>query len=133
MAGFVALAVLLHVGRTAFRVGSAKTDHEHIAVADLDNGFIGWNAFDARYPFWPRFWRGLLGMPCTGRQFCETEGPPPGAPKRLLETCELEHPELRRYHLGNPLVLDTTPAQKDLLRRLQERNLARMAAFFDAL
>ena len=41
-------------------------------------------------PFWPRYWRCLLGRPWRGRPVCDTD------PTRLAEACEYAHPGMVR-------------------------------------
>jgi hypothetical protein len=87
------------------RVSWARTYHSHTWVhVQAGKPFI---SIASQAPFWPRCWRGLLGLPSERLPLCpQVEG-------RLLDTCEYAHPEIKGVDRTNP-----TQAQLDLFRRL---------------
>lgn len=133
MAAVFALAVLLHVGRTAYRVGSLRDKHYHNYVLSHKYEFPASGVAPARSPFWPRFWRGLLGMPCTGQRFCKVDRFPPGW-TYLIEMCEIENPEIVWRPNANTVGWNDTPAQRELKERLKKIYQARecIQRLFDA-
>jgi len=124
MALLFVLAVLLHVGRTAYRAASIRDKHFHTYVLSREHEFPASGVAAAGSPFWPRFWRGLLGMPCAGPGFCRVNRFPPGW-AYLLETCELEHPEIAWRPNPYTVGWSHTQAQKELEERLKEIYAAR--------
>jgi hypothetical protein len=102
----IGVGVLLHVTLGTIRVNSVRTDHFHTWV-QVQAGKPLIIIRSLRSPYWPRYWRSLLGIPSEKLPLChEVEG-------RLLDTCEYAHPEIKDVSRTN-----IARAQLDLYRRL---------------
>ena len=104
--------IALHMGLAALRVSSAKEYHGHTWVHVQGGKPFFTLASAEQPPFWPRYWRYLLGVRWKGLPMCRTvEG-------RLLDTCEVAHPEIRKSGVGDRI--EPTGSQIDLMRRLKD-------------
>ena len=113
MVGISILAVSMGVLVPAFRVAFENDRHFHVYLAmvekDKYNRVVPMGGHESS-PFWPRYWRCLLGRPWVGRSYCARD------PDRLGEVCYLAHPELQ-----NPPVpddLSRLPALEAEFKRL---------------
>jgi hypothetical protein len=83
----VASALVIWLGIAAVDVYSAKEHHVHMGI-DL-RGTPSLAAMGGMEPpFWPRYWRRLLGRPWRSQPLCP---PTPGVED---EECEFAHPEM---------------------------------------
>jgi hypothetical protein len=103
------IAVVLGFGIPAIEVLRAKENHEHTYVGN-NRGSWGMATDFVDAPFWPRYWRRLLGEPWREQPLCRT------SPGHIEEVCSFAHPEIvvkrgDRYKY--------TPAQFALYRRLK--------------
>src|SRR4051812_5724557 len=94
MAVVVALAILFHVSQTAYVVLPGTGRHLHTSVVVEPSGCPGCAMFWVQSPFWPRFWRSLLGMPWRNRRLCVKPRQPIPPGSHFLEMCEFENPEI---------------------------------------
>jgi hypothetical protein len=95
MAVTAATAVALWLGTTAFRVkndrGSQWISHLWERYGSLQPGSIYNSQHEA--PFWPRYWRRLLGQPWPGTYACDPSAESSGRYGRLVVT--IAAPSLR--------------------------------------
>lgn len=108
--------IALHIALTTVRVVAAKEYHFHTWVTVQGDKAFNTLAAAERPPFWPRYWRGLLGLPWKSQPLCrEVKG-------RLLDLCEFAHPEIRTTVGGKSDQIFPTQNQIDLQRRLSNQS-----------
>jgi hypothetical protein len=78
-------AITLHMSLAALQVSRAYEVHSHSWVTG--RGMIVQDSRETP-PFWPRYWRSLLGLRWKGVPLC------PKVEGRLLEACQFECPEI---------------------------------------
>ena len=118
MVAVVGLAVALGLGLPAREVAGWKDYHTHGRV--IEKGGVTYTQWDsgAASPFWPRYWRRLLGRPSTGLALCGPGGGP------AAETCGRGHPEIL-VPIGNGQSIHRpTPEMREAVKRLDERRAA---------
>jgi hypothetical protein len=82
------VALLLWMGLLAREVHRENDYHFHVSVITVnDRPGIAWDD-KAVPPFWPRYWRRLLGRPWRGQPVCGT------AEGHYAESCSFAHPEM---------------------------------------
>jgi hypothetical protein len=111
----LSLAVALHLSLTAIKVSSTKEYHMHTWVhVQKIKAFITESGSE-QPPFWPRYWRNLLGLKWKGLPMCpQVEG-------RFLDICEVAHPELLTPVGKGVYDLRPTRSQNDLLWQLSKQ------------
>ncbi len=112
----MAFAIALHVTLTAIRVLAAKEYHSHSWVQVQGDMVFNTLAAAEQPPFWPRFWRCLLGLRWKSQPLC------PEVNGRLLDLCEFAHPEIREPAGGGIFRIVPTQSQIDLARRLRNQS-----------
>jgi hypothetical protein len=102
------IGAALGFGLPAIEVFCTKESHEHTYVGN-NRGEWGLVVEFVHAPFWPRYWRRLLGRAWRGQRLCQP------SPDRLEEVCSLAQPEVVsvKYDTYN-----YTKAQSELQRRL---------------
>ncbi len=114
MIGTVAvLGVALGLGLPAIEVYRFSDHHIHgsVQVREGRADFV-WQ-LTIQPPFWPRYWRRLLGRPWRQQPICgQGEG-------HIAEACEFEHPEIH-YRATNDFGEDvgSSPAMNAAVDRL---------------
>lgn len=122
MAMVLVFAVTLHLSLTAYRVFTGRTKHMHTSIVVLDDGSAGGYANGAAQPpFWPCYWRGILGMPWRQQGLCKQGMKPPGTASLFLETCEYEDKEICVLTNPDTIGWNFTQRQLDLESRLMDR------------
>jgi hypothetical protein len=111
----IGFAVALHVTLAAIRVSAAKEYHAHSWVQVRGNKVGNTLAFE-RPPFWPRYWRCLLGLPWKSQPLC------PNVKGRLLDRCEFAHPEICKSEGGGRFTIVPTQSQVNLAHRLRNQS-----------
>jgi hypothetical protein len=110
MAAVLAPALALGLGLPAYEVYSHSDIHHHAYVGLIDGRPIYlWNAH-INPPFWPRYWRRLLGR--------EQDGCGAGA-GFLEETCALTQPEIVGEFICRGPAINPTPAMVAAYERLK--------------
>ena len=112
----LSLAVALHMSLTAIRVSSAKEYHMHTWIHGRGIKAFIIVSVGERPPFWPRYWRNLLGLKWKGLPLC------PHVAGRLLDICEFAHPELLTPVGNGNYELNPTRSQNDLRRQLSKQS-----------
>ena len=108
------LGVVLGFGAPAIEVLRAKENHEHTFVGN-NRGSWGMAIDFVDAPFWPRYWRRLLGKPWREQSLCQMSR------GHIEEVCSLAHPEIvvKRGDLYS-----YTPVQSALYRILKKSPIA---------
>jgi hypothetical protein len=83
----LAFGMILGFGLPALEVLRTKKSHEHTFMGN-NRGRWGLVIDFVDAPFWPRYWRRLLGKPWKERPFCQA------TPGRIEEVCSFDHPEI---------------------------------------
>jgi hypothetical protein len=104
------IGVVLGFGVPAIEVSRAKENHEHTWMGN-NRGSWGLVIDFVDAPFWPRYWRRLLGKPWREQLLCQT------SPERIEEVCSVAHPEIV---LKKGDTYEFTPAQFVLYHRLKD-------------
>jgi hypothetical protein len=113
MALVIAFGIVFHLGLTAYRVYSANEYHAHTWINNQSGKPSFAVAANQRPPFWPRYWRCLLGRPWKGLPLC------PRVDGRLREACEFAQPEIHMNPgRGRDLFLPTR-SQLELERQIK--------------
>jgi hypothetical protein len=109
----IGVGVAVHVPAAAIRVNSAKAPHLHAWVGIGGKPYFTLASFQP--PFWPRYWRCLLGLPWENVPVC------PRFEGRFLDMCEYRYPEYlkRDDRTGTRFRSVPTQAQLDLKMRLE--------------
>jgi hypothetical protein len=108
-------AVARHVALSTIRVFEAKEYHSHTWVHVRGDKVFTALAFE-QPPFWPRYWRCLLGLPWKSQPLC------PEVNGRLLDHCEFAHPEIFESAGGGRGRIVPTQSQIELARRLRNQS-----------
>lgn len=98
IAAIFCVGLAIHLALSAWRVYSLKL-HMHTAIivnSGVPEPFTGFTWA----PFWPTYWRTILGIPLNCKRLCEYE------PRFLVERCELETPETRPYRITSGFTTD---------------------------
>ncbi len=111
----ILVGLALHFAMSARRVYATKEYHFHTWVFLSGNKPFATISSANQPPFWPRYWRCILGLPWRGRALCQ---PVDG---HFLEMCEFAHPEIRKPLGGGRSTVVLTQGQNDLQKRLKER------------
>jgi hypothetical protein len=111
----IGFAVALHVILAAFRVSAAKEYHSHSWVQVRGAKVFNVLAGSEQSPFWPRYWRYLLGLQWKSQPLC------PNVKGRLLDLCEFAHPEICESE-GGRFKNFPTQSQVDLAHRLRNQS-----------
>ena len=108
----LAIGIIFHLVLTAYRVHGVREYHLHTYVA-IHNGYpLMISDSGAKTPFWPRYWRCLLGRPWRRQALCGfTEG-------RLEELCQFSHPEILEPLGSGHFEVRHSEAQIKMHRRL---------------
>jgi hypothetical protein len=103
----------LGFGLPALEVSRRDESHAHTHIGKSRTGRWGlvYDRVDA--PFWPRYWRRLLGKPWKGQPLCRAR------PGHLEETCIFAHPEIV-VTSGAICYPTPTPVQLALFQRLKK-------------
>ena len=126
MLAVLAIAILLGATLPAIEVSRAPEFHVHAWVnpngrANIPPGQpirehmpVTLSQVEMRSsPFWPRYWRGLLGRPWRGRPVCDLD------PARLAEACEYAHPGMVRWRGDGSFDIQWTP---QILAEMRKRD-----------
>src|SRR5215207_3425129 len=110
------VAFVFHVSLAAIRVSSTNRNHMHTWVHGQGNKAFITVSCGEPLPFWPCYWRSLLGFRWKGLPLCsQVEG-------RLLDTCEFRHPQLRTPIRDGQYELKPTRSQIELQKRLRNQS-----------
>jgi hypothetical protein len=103
------IGVVLGFGMPALEILRTKESHEHTSLGD-SRGRWGMVIESVDAPFWPRYWRRLLGEPWKEQPLCRA------TPGRIEEVCSFARPEIV-VKKGD--LYSYTPVQFALYRRLK--------------
>jgi hypothetical protein len=112
----VVLGIAIHLALAAVRVFAAKEYHFHTWLEGQGDRTFTTLAVAEQSPFWPRYWRCILGLPWKSLPLC------PEVKGRLLDRCEFAHPEIRKSGGSGRNVIVPTSSQVDLARRLRNQS-----------
>jgi len=112
----IGFGVALDLTLATIRVSSAKEYHSHTWVHVKAGKPFTTLAVAEQPPFWPRYWRCLLGRPWKSLPLC------PQVKGRLLDMCEFAHPEICKPVGGERHEIHPTQSQIDLERRLRNQS-----------
>lgn len=104
------IGVVLGFGMPALEVLRTKQSHEHTHMGN-NRGRWGLVIEFVDAPFWPRYWRRLLGKPWKEEPLCQP------SPRRIEEVCSFAHPEIV-VKKGD--LYTHTPVQFALYQRLKK-------------
>ena len=110
------VSIALHLSLTAIRVSSMKEYHTHTWVHVKGGRSFITVAGSEQPPFWPRYWRSIIGLTWKGLSLC------PQVDGRLLDMCEFAHHELRTSRDHGGYDFHPSQSQIDLQRRLDKRS-----------
>jgi hypothetical protein len=108
----IGCGLAFHVAFAAIRVSDATEYHAHAWVTVRAGKPYMTMAGSERPPFWPRYWRCLVGIPWKARPLC------PRVEGRLLDTCEFAVPEIRKPIDGTRFRIQRTRGHAELIKRL---------------
>src|SRR5262245_5718382 len=106
------VAVALALTVPAVKVAMDRGVHSHTWVSG-EAGRLGFSASaNVISPFWPRYWRRLVGWPYRGLPLCTaTQG-------RETELCEFAYPDMKSPVGAGRFSIDIAPAQSARLEEL---------------
>ena len=108
-------AIAFHLSVGAVRVHSAKEYHAHTWVLIQGGKPFIHIASAERPPFWPRYWRYLIGLPWKGLPLCsQVQG-------RFLDMCGVLHPEILKRDANGNYQIHQTQSQTDLFWKLKKQ------------
>ena len=111
----IVFGIALHTILAAVRITATKEFHAHIWVNPQGVPPSITCAGSEQAPFWPRYWRYLLGLPWMRQPLCPKVG------GRLLDMCVFAHPEIQKRVGVGQYTFSPSQSQIDLMTRLSHR------------